>query len=121
MCQGCDTYNAFRLSLQSFAVALPLCVGCHDVQSLTLTCTVKMGVKRIVLEAAHKKSLSVWTGGSMGFSKLALHDFLRLEQQYRLVKSNGIAGRCVKLVPSLAALDEQVRLTDISFALCLAQ
>lgn len=59
----------------------------------------------------------------MGFCKLALHDFLRLEIQYTLVKSStsGVAGRCVKLIPSLAALKEHVSLTDIPFALCPAQ
>lgn len=92
-----------------------LCMNCHDQQSLTLSCVVKMGVKRIVLEAAYKKSLSVWTGQSMGFSVLQLHDFLRLEMQYTLIKSDGVAGRCVKLIPPHAALAEQVSHTHISF------
>ena len=81
----------------------------------------KMGVKRIVLEAAFQKSLSVWTSPSMGFSVLQQHDFLRLEMQYTLVKSDGVAGRCVKLIPPHAALAEQVSPTNVSFALCPAQ
>ena len=92
-----------------------LCLNRYDQQSLTLSCMVKMGVKRIVLEAAYKKSLSVWTGRSMGFSVLQLKDFLQLEQQYMLVKSDGVAGRCVKLIPSHAALAEQVSPTHNSF------
>lgn len=81
---------------------------------------VQMGVTRMVLEAAYKRSLHCWTSPSMGFSNLSRNDFLRLEKQYTLVVSDNVAGRCIKLIPSPAALAEQVSLMDVSCALCCA-
>lgn len=81
---------------------------------------VQMGVKRIVLEAAYQQSLLAWTAASMGFSVLKQHHFDRLKTQYTLVQSDGVFGRCVKLVPPPAALAEQVSFADVSCVLCCA-
>lgn len=82
----------------------------------------QMGVKRIFLEAAYRKAKSVWTSSSFAFSVIKnVHDFKRLAMQYTLVQNAGVAGRCIKLTPTHAALVEQVSLADIPAALCHAQ
>lgn len=83
---------------------------------------VQMGVKCIVLEAAHRQSLDVWIFPAMGFSVLKQCNFLQLKDAIhsdQALKSDRVVGRLVKLTAP-AALVEQVSLTDLSFPLCHA-
>ena len=59
---------------------------------IEIVAMVQMRVRCIVLEAAYKQKMPVWSPSpSIGFKILKPHDFLRFKAQHTTVRSDGAA------------------------------
>lgn len=72
----------------------------------------QMGVQRIFLDASNILARDKWLSQSMGFVQIAEADYTVLRTQYSLFRNDGVAARCMKLVPSRAALLGKVSLAN---------
>ena len=87
---------------------------------VNLLCNLQLGVLRIYLDAADKAACKVWTSPSLGFTVISEATFMDLYGQYTLEhneRRNGLE-RCIKLLPPMAELQEQVFNSQTALLVC---
>lgn len=81
---------------------------CLLLLALETICLLQMGVHRVYLDASNKLAKDKWLSPAMGFTQISDQEHEMLVMQYSLVENDGCAARCLKLIPTKAALLDKV-------------